>query len=149
MSFSFNLLVPFNVHLFTFSSHSLSVSLTKEIRSNFTTLSCYLSSTDKDLSLCQHPAASYELSHSRWQGLLTCPSITARCSMASLGVCMFISNYRGGVETETSCVRLKLSWHEFDRESTTASELNLFNMSAGHTIQCNFTRALLRLYSAS
>lgn len=55
------------VHLFTFSTYSLSVPVTWEFRSNVAFQSCYRSSADRDLSLCQHPA-QYKLSHSRWQG---------------------------------------------------------------------------------
>lgn len=145
--------MPFNVHLFTFSSHSLSVPLTQEIRSDFATPSCHLSPTDRDLSLCQHPAASYKLSHSRWQGLLTCPSITAE-TLSGITGCLYVYQQLQGRcwDWNQLCAtqaRHSVSWQEFDREPTTASELNLFNMSAGHTIRCNFTCALLRLYSAS
>lgn len=57
--------------LFPSPSHTLS-------RSDIGPLSCYLPCTDRDLSLCQHPAASYKLSHSLSRGLHTCPSVTAK-----------------------------------------------------------------------
>lgn len=78
-------LVHNKLHLFLFSSHSLSVSLPWEIRSDC----AFLSSTDRDLSLCQHPAAPYKLSHSRWRGLLTCPSITTKTLSGTNG-CLYV-----------------------------------------------------------
>lgn len=137
-----NPLVPFNVHLFTFSSHSLSGPSTWEIRSDVATLSCYLSSTDRDLSPCQHPAASRKLSHFLRRGLLTCPSINAQWHHWVF-VCLSVIT-GGGVETESSCVRLKRSIQSADTRLTGSrrqrvSELNLFNISATHTMERNFT----------
>lgn len=51
---------PLKVHLLTLSSHSPSGPSTLEIGSDF----CDPSSTDTDLSPCQHPQASHKLSHS-------------------------------------------------------------------------------------
>lgn len=84
--------------------------------------SCHQSSPDRDLSLCQHPAASRKLSHTSVRGS---PHLSiCRRSVASLCVCMFVSNYEGTCwEWNQLCVSEGghlISWH-IEMESVSSS----------------------------